>query len=55
MTHFIARSDGMFEGLGEPVRCALGKAGTVPAADGREGDGATPLGCVALAACVLST
>ncbi len=44
MTHFIARSNGVFEGLDAPVTCALGRNGVIAAAYGREGDGATPLG-----------
>lgn len=41
---FTAFSDGMLT-LGErEVRCALGPAGVIAAADKREGDGATPLG-----------
>ena len=41
---WIAWSDGRFEGLDAPVRCALGRAGVIAAADKREGDGASPLG-----------
>lgn len=41
---FTAFSDGRLLIDGEPVRCALGKGGVIPAADKREGDGATPLG-----------
>lgn len=41
---WTAWSDGRFEGLEAPVRCALGRAGVVAAAAKREGDGATPLG-----------
>ena len=41
---WTAWSDGRFDGLAAPVRCALGRAGVVAAADKREGDGATPLG-----------
>jgi L,D-peptidoglycan transpeptidase YkuD (ErfK/YbiS/YcfS/YnhG family) len=42
--NFTAWSDGRFEFSGRVVRCALGPAGVVEAADKREGDGATPLG-----------
>ena len=41
---FIAREDGGFELAGRTVRCALGRAGVVSAADKREGDGASPAG-----------
>jgi L,D-peptidoglycan transpeptidase YkuD (ErfK/YbiS/YcfS/YnhG family) len=42
--NFIARADGTLQ-LGERlIRCALGPGGVVPAADKREGDGATPAG-----------
>lgn len=41
---FTATSDGEFEIDGRRVRCALGRAGVRPAADKREGDGASPLG-----------
>lgn len=44
MTHFIAFSDGRLEGGGLSLRCALGKGGVVPAAEKREGDGASPAG-----------
>ncbi len=37
-------SDGRFDLGGRIVRCALGKGGVKPAADKREGDGASPLG-----------
>ena len=42
--HFVAWSDGTFDLDGVRMRCALGPAGVVAAADKREGDGATPLG-----------
>ena len=41
---FNVWSDGRFELAGETVPCVLGKGGVLPAADKREGDGATPLG-----------
>lgn len=41
---FTAMSDGRFDLGGRIVRCALGKGGVKPAADKREGDGASPLG-----------
>jgi len=42
--NFVAHADGTLE-LGERlVRCALGPAGVTPAAEKREGDGATPQG-----------
>ena len=41
---FTAYADGRFDLGGRKVRCALGKGGVVPAAEKREGDGATPLG-----------
>ncbi len=41
---FTAMSDGRFDLGGRTVRCALGKGGVKPAADKREGDGASPLG-----------
>lgn len=44
MTHFIAFSDGRLEGGGLSLRCALGKGGVLPAAEKREGDGASPAG-----------
>jgi L,D-peptidoglycan transpeptidase YkuD (ErfK/YbiS/YcfS/YnhG family) len=44
MAHFIAFSDGRFEGGGLSARCALGKSGVVPALEKREGDGASPIG-----------
>jgi L,D-peptidoglycan transpeptidase YkuD (ErfK/YbiS/YcfS/YnhG family) len=41
---FTAMSDGRFD-LGDRItRCALGRSGVIPAAEKREGDGATPLG-----------
>lgn len=42
--NFIARAGGTLEIDGRRVRCALGPAGVVPAADKREGDGASPAG-----------
>lgn len=44
MTHFIAFSDGRLEGDGLSLHCALGKGGVLPAAEKREGDGASPIG-----------
>lgn len=44
MAHFTAFADGRFEGAGLVLRCALGKGGVIPAADKREGDGASPAG-----------
>jgi L,D-peptidoglycan transpeptidase YkuD (ErfK/YbiS/YcfS/YnhG family) len=41
---FVATADGMLQIAGRAVRCALGPAGVRPAADKREGDGATPAG-----------
>ena len=41
---FTAFADGRLLLDGVLVRCALGKGGVKPAADKREGDGATPLG-----------
>lgn len=49
---FRARSDGHIELDGRPdgriVRCALGKAGVIAAADKREGDNKSPLGSWAI-------
>ena len=42
--NFIAYSDGRFVMGGAETLCVLGKGGVKPAADKREGDGATPLG-----------
>jgi len=41
---FIAEQDGWLDLGGRKARCALGPAGVVPAADKREGDGASPAG-----------
>lgn len=41
---FTATSDGRLDIGGRVVRCALGPAGVKPAADKREGDGASPSG-----------
>lgn len=41
---FTAMSDGRFDLGGRWTNCALGPAGAIPAADKREGDGASPLG-----------
>jgi L,D-peptidoglycan transpeptidase YkuD (ErfK/YbiS/YcfS/YnhG family) len=41
---FTATSDGLLDLGGHRVRCALGPAGVVPAAQKREGDGASPAG-----------
>lgn len=42
--HAIATADGFLTYEGKRVRCALGPAGVIPAADKREGDGASPAG-----------
>jgi L,D-peptidoglycan transpeptidase YkuD (ErfK/YbiS/YcfS/YnhG family) len=44
MIVFSARTDGSFTGPEMSVRCALGKGGVKPAADKKEGDGASPIG-----------
>lgn len=41
---FRAHADGRFELEGRTLRCAIGKAGAIPAADKREGDNKSPLG-----------
>jgi L,D-peptidoglycan transpeptidase YkuD (ErfK/YbiS/YcfS/YnhG family) len=41
---FVATSDGWLDLGDRRVRCALGPTGVVPAADKREGDGASPAG-----------
>lgn len=41
---FRAHADGRFELDGRTLRCAIGKAGAIPAADKREGDNKSPLG-----------
>lgn len=41
---FVATSDGWLDLGDRRVRCALGPAGVVPAAQKREGDGASPAG-----------
>lgn len=41
---FVSTVDGWMEGGGLQARCALGKGGLKPAADKREGDGASPIG-----------
>lgn len=41
---FKAHADGQITLHGRTVRCALGKAGVIPAADKREGDNRSPLG-----------
>ncbi|MFY8209383.1 MAG: L,D-transpeptidase family protein [Caulobacter sp.] len=41
---FRAHADGRFELAGRVVRCAVGKAGAIAAADKREGDNKSPLG-----------
>lgn len=41
---FRAHADGRFELDGQIVRCAVGKAGVIPAHDKREGDNKSPLG-----------
>lgn len=45
---FRARSDGQIELNERTVRCALGKAGVIAAADKREGDNRSPLGVWAI-------
>ena len=42
--NFTATADGFLDLGGEKVRCALGPNGVKPAADKREGDGASPAG-----------
>ena len=42
--NFTATADGFLDLGGEKVRCALGWSGVKPAADKREGDGASPAG-----------
>jgi L,D-peptidoglycan transpeptidase YkuD (ErfK/YbiS/YcfS/YnhG family) len=41
---FRAFPDGRFELGGKMTRCAIGRSGVVPAAEKREGDGASPAG-----------
>ncbi|HYD46280.1 MAG TPA: L,D-transpeptidase family protein [Phenylobacterium sp.] len=41
---FTAHADGRFDLAARRVRCALGRGGVKPAADKREGDGASPAG-----------
>ncbi|RRN62562.1 L,D-transpeptidase [Caulobacter sp. 602-1] len=41
---FRAHADGRFELNGRTVRCAIGKAGAIAAADKREGDNKSPAG-----------
>ncbi|NQE62330.1 L,D-transpeptidase [Caulobacter sp. RHG1] len=41
---FRAHANGRFELDGRTLRCAIGKAGALPAADKREGDNKSPLG-----------
>jgi L,D-peptidoglycan transpeptidase YkuD (ErfK/YbiS/YcfS/YnhG family) len=41
---FKARADGHIQLNGRDVRCALGKAGVIAAADKREGDNKSPVG-----------
>lgn len=42
--NFVATADGRFDIGGRKVRCALGWGGVKPAAEKREGDGASPAG-----------
>ena len=42
--NFTATADGFLNLGGRKVRCALGRSGVKPAADKREGDGASPAG-----------
>lgn len=44
MAHFVAFSEGKLVGDGLSARCALGRGGVKPAAEKREGDGASPAG-----------
>jgi L,D-peptidoglycan transpeptidase YkuD (ErfK/YbiS/YcfS/YnhG family) len=44
LTIFRAHADGTIEVAGRRLRCALGKAGVIAAADKREGDNRSPLG-----------
>jgi L,D-peptidoglycan transpeptidase YkuD (ErfK/YbiS/YcfS/YnhG family) len=44
MVNFTATADGFLDLGGRKVRCALGRSGVKPAADKREGDGASPAG-----------
>jgi len=41
---FTAHQNGQFDLAGRSVSCVLGRGGVKPAAEKREGDGATPLG-----------
>ena len=41
---FTATSDGHIDIAGREAACVLGRSGVLPAADKREGDGASPLG-----------
>ena len=41
---FTAHADGRFDLVAHQVRCALGRGGVKPAAEKREGDGASPAG-----------
>lgn len=45
---YTAHADGWLDLAGRRVRCALGRAGVVAAADKREGDGASPAGTFGL-------
>lgn len=42
--NFVASADGFLDIAGRRVRCALGRGGIKPAAEKREGDGASPAG-----------
>jgi len=42
--NFVAYGDGRFAAPGWETHCSLGRTGVRPAADKREGDGASPLG-----------
>jgi len=44
MAKFVAHADGWLELGARRLRCALGRSGVTPAADKREGDGASPAG-----------
>lgn len=45
MTLLVDTARQKLTAFGTPHRCAIGKGGAVTAAEKREGDGATPLGC----------
>ncbi|RAK56198.1 hypothetical protein DJ017_03330 [Phenylobacterium soli] len=45
---FVAHPDGRFDFGQRTLRCALGRSGVTPAAEKREGDGASPVGVWAI-------